>query len=170
MAQDEIEVKKEEKQEKVYTEKDFQEALKKEVARKLKQLGDGKIVNFSKELVDKENELKIKEVRYKKRLEELRITEKGLTSKISEFDDYQKKFLACLNEKDKKVSNRVGHMVDVISGMRPNKAAEVLSVQDPNISVKILGMLQPIKVSKIFNLMDKEISARLQKQYMTMKR
>ena len=61
-------------------------------------------------------------------------------------------------------------MVDVISGMRPQSAADVLSVQDVDISVKILGDLPPEKVSKIFNSMDKEISARLQKQFMSMKK
>jgi flagellar motility protein MotE (MotC chaperone) len=61
-------------------------------------------------------------------------------------------------------------MVDVVSGMRPQNAADILSVQDVEIAVKILGKLEPTKVSKIFNSMDKEISARLQKQYMNMKK
>ena len=61
-------------------------------------------------------------------------------------------------------------MVDVISAMRPQNAADVLSVQDADISVQILEKLDPTKISKIFNSMDKEISARLQKQFMNMKK
>jgi flagellar motility protein MotE (MotC chaperone) len=52
--------------------------------------------------------------------------------------------------------------------MKPQKAAELLSVQDSDISVKILELIKPERASKIFNLMDKEVSARLQKQYLNM--
>ena len=91
-------------------------------------------------------------------------------NKRKDFLKDQNRILGCINENAKKVEDRIRHIVRIISGMRPNVAAQVLSVQDAGLSVKILGMLEPVKVSKIFNLMDKEISARLQKQYMTMKR
>ena len=61
-------------------------------------------------------------------------------------------------------------MVSVVSGMKPQTAANLLSQQDPSISVKILGMLDAVQVAKIFNLMEKEVSAKLQKQYMTLKK
>jgi flagellar motility protein MotE (MotC chaperone) len=61
-------------------------------------------------------------------------------------------------------------MVEVISGMKPQSAADVLAVQDPDLSVRILGQLEAQKASKIFNLMDKEVSARLQKQFLQMKK
>ena len=61
-------------------------------------------------------------------------------------------------------------MVEVISNMRPQAAAQLLSVQENDIALKILGALDSVKVSKIFNLMTKEISSRLQKQYINMKR
>ena len=54
--------------------------------------------------------------------------------------------------------------------MRAAKAAEILSVQESDLTVQILGKLPPEKVSKIFNLMEKEVSARLQKQFMSMKK
>jgi flagellar motility protein MotE (MotC chaperone) len=54
--------------------------------------------------------------------------------------------------------------------MKADKAAQVLAIQDPEITMKILGKLESKTVSRIFNLMDKEISARIQKQFMTMKR
>ena len=63
---------------------------------------------------------------------------------------------------------RVKQLVSVISNMRPQKAAELLSVQESQISVKLLQKIDPEKASKIFNLMDKEVSARLQKQYLNM--
>ena len=61
-------------------------------------------------------------------------------------------------------------MVEVISGMKPQNAADVLAIQDPELSVRILSLLESQKTSKIFNLMDKEVSARLQKQFLQMKK
>ena len=54
--------------------------------------------------------------------------------------------------------------------MKPQVAAEMLSVQESKLSVEIISKLDPVKVSKIFNLMDKEISARLQKEYLNMQK
>ena len=54
--------------------------------------------------------------------------------------------------------------------LRPQKAAEILSVQDSSIAVQILQKIDPKKASKIFNFMDKDISAKLQKQYLLMKK
>ena len=65
---------------------------------------------------------------------------------------------------------RVQQLVEVISNMKPQRAADLLSVQDPDISVRIFEKTNPTKASKIFNLMDKEVSARLQKQYLNMQK
>ena len=46
----------------------------------------------------------------------------------------------------------------------------MLAVQDPVLSVQLLGMLDSAQVSKIFNQMDKTISAKLQKMYLEMKK
>lgn len=155
---------------KKFTYEEFQEAVNEKVEKQLKRLGRGKIVGFSKELMKKEEVLKLREIELEKRAEQLTMNSNDFQSKVKGFRTRQVKFLACLDDSDKQKEKRVTHMVDVVSGMKPQSAAEVLSVQDTNISIKILGMLPPEKVSKIFNLMKKEISARLQKQYMTMKK
>lgn len=90
--------------------------------------------------------------------------------RVKEVVNQQEKVLGCVDNNSKAETDRVRHMVRIISNMKPNQSAQVLSVQDADITVKILGLLEPDKVSKIFNLMDKEISARLQKQYLTMKK
>lgn len=157
-------------EEKKYTEKEFHEALLKEVNKRMIKLGRKEIVNFSRELLDKEHALKLREMAVEKKEQEISISASDLQKKISKFQGRQSKLLACLDEVDNKKKKRIQHMVDAISGMRPNNAADVLSVQDAGIAVQILGLLDPAKVSKIFNQMDKEISARLQKQFMTMKK
>ena len=153
-----------------YSEEEFHKELVKEVELRLQKIKSGKIVDFSKELLEKEHQLKVKELELKKKEEEFENSKKDFQAQIKEFHGKQQNFLACIDEIDTKEEKRIQHMVDVVSGMKPDSAAQVLSVQDSKISVKILGLLDPAKVSKIFNKMDKEISARLQKQFMTMKK
>jgi flagellar motility protein MotE (MotC chaperone) len=136
----------------------------------MKRIGKGELVGLSKELLQKEELLRVRELQVQKREEELKINQQDFKNKVANFNQKQNHFLGCLDEQDKKVSDRISHMVDVVGGMRPQSAADVLSVQEPDISIRILGMLDAERVSKIFNLMDKEVSARLQKQYMNMKR
>lgn len=151
-------------------EEDYKTEVVKEVERKMIKLGRESIVDFSKELIKKEDALNVREFELKKREQELGINEKSFAKRISDFRVEQGKYLSCLEDIDRQKESRISHMVATISNMKPDKASEILSVQDSDIAVQILGRLDPQKVSKIFNLMDKEISARLQKQYMTMKK
>lgn len=155
---------------KTYSYDELQAAVSEQVEKQLKRLGRGKIIGFSKELMKKEEVLKLREIELEKKNEQLQMNSSDFEKKVKTFQGRQLKFLSCLDESDDQKEKRVTHMVDVVSGMKPLNAAEVLSVQDADISIRILGMLPPEKVSKIFNLMEKEISARLQKQYMTMKK
>ncbi len=158
------------KTEKTYNEEEFKKAVKEEVDKRLLRVTDKKLVELAQELLKKEEALQIRDLELKKSEEELVQSRKTLETKVLELQDRQKKLIGCLDEQDGQKNNRITHMVDVISGMKPDMAAQVLSVQDSEITVQIMGKLDPSKVSKIFNLMDKEISARLQKQYMNMKK
>jgi flagellar motility protein MotE (MotC chaperone) len=153
-----------------YTEEEFLAAVEKEVTNKLSRFHPKNIVNLSKEFMRKERALELKELEIQKREESLQASEADLAQKVRELKGRSDKLLGCLDENDRNQKKRVNHMVDVVSGMRPQNAADVLSVQDVDIAVRILGSLDPTKVSKIFNSMDKEISARLQKQFMNMKK
>ena len=153
-----------------YTEEEFKTAVLEEASKLMKKAGSANLVDFSKELLEKEEALKGKELTIKKQQEELDMSRADFKKKLVEFQDSQKKFLGCVDEKNEKADKRVSQMVDVISGMKPQSAADVLAVQDPDLSVRILGELESSKASKIFNLMDKEVSARLQKQFLQMKK
>jgi len=157
-------------EDKKYTEAEFQEKLKNEVAARLEKLGNSSIVEFSKQLMEKEEKLRLFELELKQREDAITNSQRDLLDKIKSFQERQNKFLSCIDEGERKKQERIQHMVDSIAGMRPKSAADLLSVQEADISVQILSKLDATKVSKIFNLMDKEISARLQKQFMTMKR
>lgn len=156
--------------EKVYSQKEFDEKLEKLLFEKLKRFGSENLISLSEELLQKEKALVKRESDVKHKEEQIQVVEKELTRKIKDLQTREDKILACLDQHDGKEKKRIDHMVDAVSGMRPQSAADVLSVQDPDISVKILDRLPAAKVSKIFNSMKKEISARLQKQYMNMKK
>ncbi len=157
-------------EEKKYTESQLQQKIQEEVSKKLSKLGNGSIVDFSRQLMEKEEKLRLRELEIQKREDELANNRRDLQESLAKFQVSQNKFLSCLDENEKKKQERIQHMVDSIAGMRPKSAADLLSVQEADITIQILANLDSAKVSKIFNLMDKEISARLQKQFMTMKR
>lgn len=153
-----------------YTEEEFKKAVMEEVSKTMKKAGSANLVDFSKELLEKEEGIKVKELALKKQEEQLANNIADFKKSIAEFQASQKKFLGCVDDKNEKTEKRVSQMVEVISGMKPQTAADVLTVQDPDLSVRILSELEASKASKIFNLMDKEVSARLQKQFLQMKK
>lgn len=155
---------------KTYTQDEFDKAVKEKVEEQLKKVHKDNLVTFSTELLKREEELKLKEMELKKREEQVGMNNTDLTNKIKEFQEKQNKLIGCMDEIDNQKKRRIDHMVDAVSGMRPQNAADVLSVQEAEIAVQILGQLPSDKVSKIFNLMEKEVSARLQKQYLSMKK
>jgi len=157
-------------EEKTYSVDEFKKAVEVEVTRKIDRIRSKNIAAFSRELLQKEEDIRLQEKRLKKREKQIVFNEKAFMKKVQVFEERQLKVLGCLSDNEKAASGRIDHLVRIISTMKPIKAAEVLSVQDSEISIKILSKLDSVKASKIFNSMDKEISARLQKQYMSMKK
>ena len=155
---------------KEYTDKQLKDYVMKELEKKLKKIGRSKILGFSKELFKKEEDLKLIELNLKREKEKIELIKKNFEKSIKDFRKKQSKIISCLDKQDLEKNKRLNHMVEVISNMRPQAAAQLLSVQENDIALKILGALDSVKVSKIFNLMTKEISSRLQKQYINMKR
>jgi len=153
-----------------YSEEEFKKAVLDEAQKLMMKAGSGNLVEFSRELLKKEEDIKVKELEVKKQEDQLKMNIADFSKKVIEFQDSQKKFLACIDGQNEKSDKRVSQMVEVISGMKPQSAADVLSIQDPELSVRILLLLDSQKTSKIFNLMDKEVSARLQKQFLQMKK
>jgi flagellar motility protein MotE (MotC chaperone) len=155
---------------KKYTEAEFKDKVQEEVKNKIDKIKKKSIAQLTKELLDKEAALDKRERTLDSREEQIKISEGTLAKKIMQVEADQQKIIGCVDENKRGQLRRIKQMVSVISNMKPVKAAEVLSVQDSQISVKILELIQPERASKIFNLMDKEVSARLQKQYLNMQK
>lgn len=155
---------------KLYTDEQLKKIVDEEVDRKLKRMNSNNIAELTKEIMAKEEQIKLKEREQKNRDEQINFNARELEKKIKEFEKEQIRILGCIDQNNLDSKKRVEQTIDVIGNMKPEKAAEVLSVQDSDLAVRILAGLDPKKASKIFNLMSKEISARLQKQYMDMRK
>lgn len=156
--------------EKKYTQDEFDAKVKEEVLKKVDQIKKKSITQLTKELIEKEEALEKRNKTLDSREEQLKINESSLAKKIGEFEKQKQKVIGCIDDNKKGEMLRIKNLVTMIAGMKPAKAAEILSVQESTISVKILEKIDPTKASKIFNLMDKEVSARLQKQYLNMQK
>ena len=141
-----------------------------EVIKLYKKINQKNISTFAQELMKKKKNLDEQEEEIKRQSTLLKKNEDDLNKKILEFEKRQKKLIGCVDENEKKRLSRVNHLVEIVSNMKPAKSAELLSVQEGDLSVEIISRLPAAKVSKIFNLMEKEVSARLQKSYMNMKK
>lgn len=155
---------------KSYTDDQLKKIVDDEVDRKLKRLNSNNIAELTKEIMAKEEQIKLRERELKNREEQISFNGRELEKKIKEFEKEQIRILGCIDQNNLDSKKRIDQTIDVIGNMKPEKAAEVLSVQDSDLAVRILAGLDPKKASKIFNLMSKEISARLQKQYMDMRK
>ena len=158
------------KQEKLYTQKELDDLVLKESLKKIEKIRGRNISVLSKELFLKEKKLKNLNDLVVKKQEQIKLNEASLAKKVIEFKQDQQKLLGCASQNKKAEQTRLDHLVRVIAGMKPASAAKLLSVQESAISVKLIEKIDPQRASKIFNLMDKEISARLQKQFLSMKR
>ncbi len=153
-----------------YTEEEFVKKVAEEVRKKIDTVKNKSVSELTKEIMDKEEKLNIRDIELQKRTDSLKVSENDIARRYTELADKQKAFIGCIEKNDEDSKARIGQVVETISGMKPQKAAEVLSVQDSEIAVKILQMIDSKKASKIFNFMDKDISAKLQKQYLEMKK
>jgi flagellar motility protein MotE (MotC chaperone) len=155
---------------KTYTEEEFIKKVNAEVQKKVETVKNKSVSELTKEVLDKEEKVNLRELELQKHMDEIKASEKDLAKKYAEFEVRQKAFLGCVNKNEEESKARVAQLVDMISNMKPQKASEILSVQESDIAVKILQSIDAKKASKIFNFMDKDISAKLQKQYLQMKR
>ncbi len=155
---------------KIYTEKDFIKKVTEETKKKVDSIKNKSVSDLTKELLDKEEKLRLKELELQKEHDSLKVSEGELGKKYSDFEARQRAFLGCVKINEEESKGRVGQLVETISNMKPQKAAELLSVQDSEIAVRILQSINPKTASKIFNFMGKDVSAKLQKQYLEMKK
>jgi flagellar motility protein MotE (MotC chaperone) len=154
----------------VYSEEEFIKKVNEEVKKKVDIIKNKSVSDLTKELLDKEEKLRLRELELEKQQDSLKVSDGDIAKRYAELSEKQKSFIGCVEKNNEESKSRIGQLVEMVSNMKPEKAASVLSVQDTDIAVQILQMIDAKKASKIFNFMDKEISAKLQKQYLLMKK
>ncbi|MCY4644739.1 MAG: hypothetical protein OXB88_08995 [Bacteriovoracales bacterium] len=147
----------------------FDKAVMEEVKKKLKRVQVSNLSSFSYDLLKKESDLKKRETILAEKERQFEISSKDFARGVKKFDSRQQKFLGCLDKNEKNRGERMKRLVKIVGGMKAEKAADLLSIQEPELAIQILASLDSSKTSKIFNLMKREISARLQKEYLLMK-
>lgn len=155
---------------KTYTQEEFIKKVNEEVKKKVDVIKHQSVSDLTKELLDKEEKLRLRELELEKQQDSLKISDNDIAKRYAELSEKQKSFIGCVEKNHEESKSRIGQLVDMVSNMKPDKAASVLSVQDTEIAVQILQMIDAKKASKIFNFMDKDVSAKLQKQYLLMKK
>lgn len=155
---------------KTYSEEEFIKKINEEVQKKIDSIKNKTVSDLTKELLDKEEKLKLRELELIKHQDALKAAEADVVKRYIDLAEKQKNFIGCVEKHNEDAKSRVSQVVEMIANMKPEKAASILSVQDSEIAVQILQMIEAKKASKIFNFMDKEISAKLQKQYLEMKK
>jgi flagellar motility protein MotE (MotC chaperone) len=155
---------------KTYTEEEFNAKVSEEVKKKIETIKNKSVADLTKEILDKEESLRLRELELNKKIEAQKISDAEISKKYSDFTEKQKQFFDCIDKNEDEAKARTGQLVEMIINMKPQKAAEVLSIQEPDVAIKILQLIDAKKASKIFNFMDKDVSAKLQKQYLLMKK
>lgn len=122
-------------------------------------------VEALQELDDRKNALDLREKQLAEKARDLEIQEKLLKEKLKKMEDLNKKMAERLDLFKKDHEGRIAKLVTVVEGMKPEAAARYVETLDPTLAVEILTRIKETKASKILNLVDKKVSAKLTELY-----
>lgn len=117
------------------------------------------------ELEDRKVALDAREKQLEERARDLEIQEKLLKEKLKKMESLNQRMAERLDVFKKDHEGRIGKLVTVVEGMKPEMAARYVEALDAYLAVEILSRIQTQKASKILNLVDKQKSARLTELY-----
>ncbi|MGZ3652281.1 MAG: MotE family protein [Bdellovibrionota bacterium] len=117
------------------------------------------------ELEDRKTALDQRETRLNERAHDLELQEKLLKEKLKKMEDLNRKMAERLDVFKKDHEGRIGKLVTMVEGMKPEAAARYVEALDPDLAVEILARIKEAKASKILNLVDKKMGAKLTELY-----
>lgn len=117
------------------------------------------------ELEDRKVALDAREKQLNERARDLELQEKLLKEKLHKMEELNKKMAERLDVFKKDHEGRIGKLVTVVEGMKPDAAARYVEALDPELAVEILARIKEAKASKILNLVDKKLGAKLTELY-----
>lgn len=117
------------------------------------------------ELEERKTALDQREKQLSERAHDLELQEKLLRDKLKKMEDLNRKMADRLDVFKKDHEERVEKLKTVVEGMKPDAAARYMEALDPELAVEILARINVTKASKILNLVDKKMGARLTELY-----
>lgn len=96
-----------------------------------------------------------------KREADLRTLERELGSKLENLKALESKIQKMIDEADAIRDQKIAHLIDVYSNMKPKQAAQVLSTLEESIAVKILAGMSGRKAGEILSSVDAVKAAKL---------
>jgi flagellar motility protein MotE (MotC chaperone) len=96
-----------------------------------------------------------------KREADLRTLERELGAKLENLKALEAKMQKMIDEADAIRDQKIAHLIDVYSNMKPKQAAQVLSTLEESIAVKILAGMSGRKAGEILSSVDAVKAARL---------
>ncbi len=122
-------------------------------------------VEALQELDERKNALDLREKQLAEKARDLEIQEKLLKEKLKKMEELNKKMADRLDVFKKEHEGKITKLVTVVEGMKPEAAARYVETLDPALAVEILTRIKETKASKILNLVDKKVSAKLTELY-----
>lgn len=117
------------------------------------------------ELEDRKVALDAREQQMNERTRDLELQEKILKEKLKKMEDLNKRMADRLDKFKKDHDDRIAKLVTVVEGMKPEAAARYVEALEPELAVEILARIKETKASKILNLADKKMGAKLTELY-----
>lgn len=117
------------------------------------------------EMEERKIALDTREKQLDERARDLELQEKLLKEKLKKMEELNKRMADRLDVFKKDHEGRIGKLVTVVEGMKPEAAARYVEQLDPDLAVEILARMKELKASKLLNLVDKNKSARLTELY-----
>ncbi|HEY8278959.1 MAG TPA: hypothetical protein VIH99_05005 [Bdellovibrionota bacterium] len=117
------------------------------------------------ELEERKTALDSREKQLDERGRDYEIQEKLLKEKLRKMEDLNKRMAERLDSFKKDHEQRIAKLVTVVEGMKPEMAARYVENLDANLAVEILARIKEQKASKILNLVDKKMGAKLTELY-----
>ncbi len=118
-------------------------------------------VSFFDKLDERKHELDLREAELSKLEEELQKQKVELDDKIKQLESMRSKIAQTLKTRVESDQEKVGKLVDVYAGMKPQQAAKVLESVNEDLAVQVLDRMKKKNASDILNVMDSKKAQKL---------
>ena len=122
-------------------------------------------VEGMKELEQRERTISEHEKEIAERERAVLVQEKILQIKLKRIEEVSQKMASRLDKFKEESESKVVKLVTMLETMKPDAAAAYVEQVDPNLAVEVMARINVTKAAKIWNKMDKKISARLTELY-----